>query len=202
MEGKNLAKKTNNTDLSNSSNAKIIVRIDLKDEDLLHFQSLREKIAAKNNTSAQNIQNTNVIRDAIRKTNTFYDDLNIYLEKELAGSITKNINSPSFRKKYSIKSIQQFVDISISNFLNEIVKERKNLRDNLYEILTDLNPFCREIAMILVELDESSGKITLNKILEHTKRDENIILAGLDLLLADGYIESMDYKGEKIYWIP
>ncbi|WP_371805424.1 hypothetical protein [Candidatus Lokiarchaeum ossiferum] len=186
----------------NLSNSKIIVRIDLKDDDLVHFQSLKEKIAVKNNTSVQNIQNTNVIRDAIRKTNTLYDVYNIYLEKDLANSITKNINSPSFRKKYSIKTIQQFVDTSITNFLNEIDKERKNLRDNLYEILTDLNPFCREIAMILVELDDNSGKITLKNIIENTKREENIILAGLDLLIADGYIESMDYKGEKIYWIP
>ena len=150
----------------------------------------------------ENIQNTHVIREAIRHTDIAFDRTNITLEPELVGSITKIIKSPTFRKNHSIKNLQQFVDSATISFLKEIEANRKNLRDNLYEILTDLDPFCREIAMLIVELQHNTEKITFEKIMEHAESAENIVVAALDLLCADGYIEAMDFKGQKIYWIP
>ena len=179
----------------------IVVRIDLKGEDLNHFLSLKEKFAKGNNTSVQNIKNTSVIRDAIRKSNQIYDTQNIQVKNEMYNKISQLLKSPTFQRHFSIESVPQFISRSIHEFIGVIESNRKSLRDDLYEILTELTPLCREIAMVLVELDSTSDKITLETLKNHLNQPEKIIIAGLEILIADGFIESMDFKGQKIYWI-
>ena len=179
----------------------IAVRIDLKNQYLKHFQSLRKKIAKDQNKPIENVQKTNVIKKALKHYDNTYGNDFFVVESEVAWKLKQILKSPSFQIKYPFSTVQELFKYYSTQLICEWEKNRKNLRENLYEILTTLNPAYREIAVICSNLSQNKTEITLTRIKETSQLDDETIIEGLNALVADGYINKIEIEGEIKFWV-
>lgn len=178
----------------------LVIRIDLKKEDKILFNKFKKILSKKRQTSPSLLTNTDTIRESLRISADITDEETIRISSEYLENINRLLKSPQFRRKTAIKSLQQFVDRSISEYFKVIEKEQKSLKRDLYEVLAELNPINREVAMTLYELNQNSKEVFLETILKNVSHSKDIVIQALNELTADGYINFMEFKGKKIYW--
>ena len=143
-----------------------------------------------------------MIKAALEMYDTIYNKDIIIDDSEISWKLKQILKSPSFQIKYPFSSVQELFKYYSTQLIGEWEKNRKNLRENLYEILSTLNPMYREIAVLCSRLSQSRTEITHEIIKKNSNLDEKIILKGLNALVADGYINRIEIEGKTQYWVP
>ena len=187
------------------------IRVDLKKGSEIDqtFDNLRMKIAKIYKKDFDSLSTSKVMRDAIIIAEKSIDAKAVEIPEEFVTNIERLTKSPSFRRKYAISDMNQFVIRALSEFIAQINKEKKSLLRHQYSILPELNSYTRQVATVLLELQgpktEPPEFFTVNKILERmnpkTTSTEKIEQALLELV-SEGYLEStVNSHNEKVYWL-
>jgi hypothetical protein len=184
-------KKENRTD-------RISIRTNLINDDIEYFNDIHLKMAEILNKDKDEITKTDVIRKSIRFTHEFYGKEIVVVDPAIANLLQNLLKIPSIMVKYGNTNLQDLFNRYASEFIKE---NRKSLRDNLMEILPDLAPEHREIAIACTELDRENQTITLASLKKHTTLDEKSILESLNILTNRNYLEKYKYKGELRYTV-
>ena len=93
---------------------KVIIRIDLKQEELEYFNALKENMVKTGQKTNEKVANTTVIREALRIASNQITTTHAEVRDEYVTEINRLLKSPIFRRTYAISNINQFIDKALS----------------------------------------------------------------------------------------
>ena len=182
----------------------IMIRTDLINDDIAHFNSIQKIMAKSKNKSIEEIKNTDVIRESLRFANKYYGKEVIIVDQRISLELKKIFKADSIKLKYGFKSSQDLFDHFRREFKKEYTESRRSLRKHLYEILQDLNPKYQKIALLcvqLVKMEKTQG-ITVDLLKDKSELDEDSIKEALEVLVAEDYLaEIPNLEGDHIYTV-
>ena len=182
----------------------LVIRVDLKGIYIQMFTEIKEFLENKYNRS---ITNTKVIREALNIAENFNKspEGSIQIKNEFIVEIHRLLQSPSFRRKYAVTSIDQFIDRSLADFLKTVRDGKKSLLKEPFEVYSELGPTERQVAKTLFDMYAAHEhhliheELIVEKLSSSTKYED--IIKALGTLQADGYINYLLDNETKMYWI-